>query len=608
MSMPSADVTAIQATLDAAEASLRSLAAQALSPAALLRAERRAALAAREQLDAVRAERRIDLDPGWAEFVDVDAEIDALLARLHIPEPPLPPAAVSAVPDVPDLPPEAAAEGTAAALADDDDVPDYAAAEPADDDASEDDLPSYAANAAQPSPYESEDDDVPSYADQGGYSEDGDWQQDAYDYSGWSDPGDGSLVSFASGSSTESPAAAPEEEDLPSYAVSAADRPDATLEGEPEPEPEPEPAPQEDEWAFDHDEEYSSVFDPYAALAAKPKQRLAVPGGLDSFETDPAESPAQVEPPPVASVGLPDPKPAREPAPEPQPAYVYDDEDDDDLSEATQITSHSELLRAAAEPNPSGTSGAPRSAAIKLGDDGTATPLVSPATPEYDPEADDGLDEGSMIALGDAFDYGEDGVESAPGGGFGVSSVQYDDSDDDEDLGSVEDLASAEVHSIPGAPELSDGEVKALFAHAEETARRDMTEAAALFGDVLDANPGHIEALLHRGRLYLDLGDFARAVSDFLKAENVAPDNADAQAALGDLFYNRKDYRKAISYYNNALASDPKHAMALFRRGMAHYSRKQYQEAQDDLERAKKLDRSIPGLDMYLSRAKQRRG
>jgi tetratricopeptide (TPR) repeat protein len=217
---------------------------------------------------------------------------------------------------------------------------------------------------------------------------------------------------------------------------------------------------------------------------------------------------------------------------------------------------------------------------------------------------EDDDEDSNVIELGDTRDYGdEDAVDDDQTGILGIGVVEYD--DDVEEIDELEDYESG-LEDLPGAPELTPAEISALFAKAEEAGRRNMADGVLLFSDVLDADPHRSDALLARGRLYLDLGDFPGAISDFLKAEALHPRDPDAQVALGDLFQGRKDYGKAVSYYTRALSIDADHAPALARRGMAHYFRRQHSAAEEDLERAKKLDPSLPLVDTYLARLRKK--
>ena len=221
-------------------------------------------------------------------------------------------------------------------------------------------------------------------------------------------------------------------------------------------------------------------------------------------------------------------------------------------------------------------------------------------------------EEEEILEIGGVEDYGEDVEDFATddSSGFSLNVQEYDDDDDDDEQWEDDDELSIEMDEQPTAPTLvrpSDSEVaKMLEEAAAATDRSDLHGAADLYSDVLDADPDNVQAAVSRGRLYLDLGDFARAMSDFVAAEDLAPEDPEPKIAVGDLYFARKDYRKAIDYFNTALGLAPNHAMAFCRRGISHYYRKNYSAATTDLRKAKKLDPDIPNIETYIGMARKK--
>lgn len=105
-----------------------------------------------------------------------------------------------------------------------------------------------------------------------------------------------------------------------------------------------------------------------------------------------------------------------------------------------------------------------------------------------------------------------------------------------------------------------------------------------------------------RGRCTMELGDYAAAISDFQRAEDLDPTSPMPTREMGNLFYARKDYRRAIEFYTQAINLDPSQALARVRRGMSFYYRKEYQKALTDLERAYTMDPTIPGLTASINK------
>lgn len=242
----------------------------------------------------------------------------------------------------------------------------------------------------------------------------------------------------------------------------------------------------------------------------------------------------------------------------------------------------------------------PRAAAIQINaDQGTGRVLGQ----EEEEEA---------IEIGDLGDYGEEEVEDAGSGEFRLDVQQYDDAPDEEpeeEMNEDTDETGEPLSDDSSANRMAANEVYAALMRARESVEAgDLARGAELYSDLIDLDPGNVDAQIGRGRLFLDLGDFSRSMSDFMTAEDLAPDSPEPQIAVGDLYFARKDYRKAISFFDSALEKEPNHAMALCRRGISHYYRKNHPVALQDLSRAYQLDPEIPNIQTYLSMAKKRSG
>ncbi|HHO54536.1 MAG TPA: tetratricopeptide repeat protein [Deltaproteobacteria bacterium] len=241
----------------------------------------------------------------------------------------------------------------------------------------------------------------------------------------------------------------------------------------------------------------------------------------------------------------------------------------------------------------------PRAAAIQLNSGGTGGRVL-------------GLEEEEEpIAVGGA----DEDHEVHHGGGFSLSlqESEHDDYEDDyEEEEEEPDRFEEEAviaHAIPVPAGPTPEEIAEIFARAQAAAAAgQLHQGAELYSDVIDADPDHVAAHVARGRLYLDLGDYSRAMSDFIVSEGIAADSPEPQVAIGDLYFARKDYRKAIEYFNAALEMSPNHAMAFCRRGVSHYHRKNYQEALNDLLKAQRIQPDIPNITTYVSMAKKKKG
>ncbi len=131
----------------------------------------------------------------------------------------------------------------------------------------------------------------------------------------------------------------------------------------------------------------------------------------------------------------------------------------------------------------------------------------------------------------------------------------------------------------------------------------DSEGALEIYTDLLHETPSFMPAWLARGRCHLDRTDWAAAISDFRKAEDLAPKSPEPYLAMGDLFVARRDYSSALQRFDEALTYDANHAMARFRRGITHYYQSNHRKAFLDLQRAYNLDPEIPNIRRFVQLA-----
>lgn len=144
---------------------------------------------------------------------------------------------------------------------------------------------------------------------------------------------------------------------------------------------------------------------------------------------------------------------------------------------------------------------------------------------------------------------------------------------------------------------------------------RQQAERAVEMGDFLGARRLLTEVLvsrasvadhLARGRVSLDLGDFNRAIADFMAAEDLDPVHPAPAAALGDLHFARKEHERALDHYAAARALNPDQAMVRYRASLCLLEIGEPAKALKELKRARTLDPDLPQIDQYIDRAKRR--
>jgi len=98
---------------------------------------------------------------------------------------------------------------------------------------------------------------------------------------------------------------------------------------------------------------------------------------------------------------------------------------------------------------------------------------------------------------------------------------------------------------------------------------------------ILQTDPQNLDALIALGDLYFEAHQYKEAMSVFLQAEKVAPDNVHVNNDLGLLALNTRRYDAAIARFKRALQANPSGVDSLYYLGVAYRHK-------GDLEMAKK--------------------
>lgn len=88
------------------------------------------------------------------------------------------------------------------------------------------------------------------------------------------------------------------------------------------------------------------------------------------------------------------------------------------------------------------------------------------------------------------------------------------------------------------------------------------------------------------GLVYLDRGQFRRAVAFFNRAVESEPESADAYFGRGLVYHELEQYEEAIADFDRAIEIDPEHPYAHFQRGFVYHQLEQYEQAVADFTRA----------------------
>jgi len=109
----------------------------------------------------------------------------------------------------------------------------------------------------------------------------------------------------------------------------------------------------------------------------------------------------------------------------------------------------------------------------------------------------------------------------------------------------------------------------------------------------ISAGPlGYIAIIIFGVRWYKARKRQSKAASDYDKAIELNPSNADAYCERGDFYYETDEYNKAIADYSRAIELDSGYASAYFDRAYAYGEIGDYDKAITDYSKAIELDTS----------------
>ena len=124
-------------------------------------------------------------------------------------------------------------------------------------------------------------------------------------------------------------------------------------------------------------------------------------------------------------------------------------------------------------------------------------------------------------------------------------------------------------------------------------ARKEYSEAANAYVEILRGDPKNAELLNKAGIAYQQLGELNRAEHFYKKAISANKKFSSAVNNLGTLEYERKRYGRAIRYYQRALTLGNEMASIYSNLGYAYYANKEYSEAMGSFSKALTIDPTI---------------
>jgi tetratricopeptide (TPR) repeat protein len=124
-------------------------------------------------------------------------------------------------------------------------------------------------------------------------------------------------------------------------------------------------------------------------------------------------------------------------------------------------------------------------------------------------------------------------------------------------------------------------------------ARKEYTDAARAYDQILKEEPNNAELLNKMGVAYQQLTDLNRAEHYYKKAMKANKKFASAINNVGTVEYEKKHYGKAIGYYNKALELRTDMATIYANLGYAYMEDKRYPEALSSFGKAFEMDPAV---------------
>ncbi len=110
--------------------------------------------------------------------------------------------------------------------------------------------------------------------------------------------------------------------------------------------------------------------------------------------------------------------------------------------------------------------------------------------------------------------------------------------------------------------------------------------ALTYFINAIALEPDNVEAYKKWGNVYFDLGEYEQALVHYTQALEIDPEYSDAYYNRGLIYYNMSEYDKAIADYSRTLEIDPEYFDAYINRGLIYYYTNEYDKAIADYSRA----------------------
>ena len=149
----------------------------------------------------------------------------------------------------------------------------------------------------------------------------------------------------------------------------------------------------------------------------------------------------------------------------------------------------------------------------------------------------------------------------------------------EDDLGNVRHPLSSLFHAGHAVP-------SGLLQLAEESEKKEILKGVDFYDQAISCNPSNAKLYYARGDIYLQVGEYDKALADYDKAVSLEPQNPEMFIARGCVYVSMGDLTSAVADFDRAIAVKPTNAMAYANRGAAYSKLGDVQRAIEDYSSA----------------------
>jgi PQQ-dependent catabolism-associated CXXCW motif protein len=161
---------------------------------------------------------------------------------------------------------------------------------------------------------------------------------------------------------------------------------------------------------------------------------------------------------------------------------------------------------------------------------------------------------------------------------------QFDNALDDFNKAISIDSKHADAYIARARAYAGKGDYDLALADLEKALAVD-SRKSAIIGRIL-RDPSYAAGYVARGKKFFKSKQYAKAIEEYDKAIDLAPDTYDANYSRGEALYQMGDYRRAVQSFDRAIAINPESVNAYNDRGNSYYNTGDYDRSIVDYTKA----------------------